>query len=78
VLPDGTQLNCEDLNFINDSNSLGVVYGSAQLLTPDGKIFQVLTLRGTFGLNVRRDADKDCRFGHLEALLEPVPTFAAL
>ncbi len=76
VLPDGTQLNCEDLNFITDGNSLGLVYGSAQLITPDGKVFQALMLRGTFGLNVRRDADKECRFGHLEAVLEPVPTFA--
>lgn len=78
VLPDGTQLLCEDLTFITDSNSLGVVYGSAQILTPDGKVFQALMLRGTYGLNPRRDANKDCRFGHLEALLEPVPTFAPM
>jgi hypothetical protein len=76
LLPDGTQLLCEDLTFITDSNRLGVIYGSAQLVTPDGKVFQSLMLRGTAGMNVRRDADKDCRFDHLEVLLEPVPTFA--
>lgn len=35
-----------------------------------------MTLRGTFGLNARREADKNCRLEHLEAILEPVPTFA--
>ncbi len=77
AFPDGSRLMSEDLTFATDANGLGTVQGTVQIFAPDGRILQVLTLRGTVGLNARRDADKECRTGHIEAQLEPVPTFAA-
>ncbi|MBI1760750.1 MAG: hypothetical protein HYR56_04865 [Acidobacteria bacterium] len=77
AFPDGSRLISEDLTFATDANGLGTVQGTVQIFAPDGRILQVMTLRGIVGLNVRRDADKECRSAHIEAQLEPVPTFAA-
>ncbi len=77
AFPDGSRLMSEDLTFATDANGLGTVQGVVQIFAPDGRILQVMTLRGTVGLNARRDADKECRYNHIEAQLEPVPTFAA-
>ncbi len=77
AFPDGSRLVAEDLTFVTDANGLGTVQGTVQIFAPDGRILQVMTLRGTVGLNARRDADKECRAAHIEAQLEPVPTFAA-
>lgn len=77
AFPDGSRLVSEDLNFATDANGLGTVQGTVQLFAPDGRILQVMTLRGIVGLNVRREADRECRSQHIEAQLEPVPTFAA-
>lgn len=76
AFPDETRLLADDLEFVTDRNSLGVVHGTVRFVAPDGQLLQVMTLRGTFGLNARREAGQDCRSGHLEAQLEPVPTFA--
>jgi hypothetical protein len=77
AFPDGSRMVSEDLTFATDANGLGTLHGTVQIFAPDGRILQVMTLRGTVGLNVRRDADKECRSQHIEAQLEPVPTFAA-
>ena len=77
AFPDGSHLQSADLTLSTDANGLGLAQGTVQIFHPDGRLLQVLTLRGTFGLNTRRDTDKDCRSNHIEALLEPVPTFAA-
>lgn len=76
AFPDGSRMFSEDLSFATDANGLGTVQGTVQIFAPDGRILQVLTLRGIVGLNVRREADKECRYQHIEAQLEPVPTFA--
>ena len=76
AFPDGSQLIATDLSFITDENNLGLVYGTVQLSAPAGQGLQTMILRGTFGMNTRREAKRDCRFEHLEAMLEPVPTFA--
>ena len=76
AFPDGSQLIATDLTFLTDDNNLGLVYGSVQINGPDGQGLQTMMMRGTFGMNTRRDAEKNCRFEHLEAVLEPVPTFA--
>jgi hypothetical protein len=76
ALPDGTQLVVNDLVFLTDDTNLGVVWGSLQINSPAGVGLQTMTLRGTFGINARREADKSSRYDHLEAVLEPVPTFA--
>jgi hypothetical protein len=79
AFPDGSQLVATDLNFVMGDSRLGLVSGSLQIKTPGEQglqPIQTMTLRGTFGLNVRRDADKGYRIEHLEALLESVPTFA--
>ena len=76
AFPDGSQLVATELNFVTDDSNLGLVSGSVLIKGPDGQGLQTLMLRGTFGLNVRREADRNYRFEHLEALLEPVPTFA--
>lgn len=76
AFPAGSQLIATDLVFHTDANNLGLVSGSVQIKSPDGQDLQTLTLRGTFGLNVRRVTDKHSRFEHIEAMLEPVPTFA--
>lgn len=77
AFPDGSRLVSEDLSFATDANGLGTVQGTVQIFAPDGRMLQVLTLRGIVGLNVRRETDKECRYQHIEAQLEPVPTFAA-
>ena len=76
AFPDGSRMFSEDLTFATDANGLGTVHGTVQIFAPDGRLLQVLTLRGIVGLNVRREADKECRYQHIEAQLEPVPTFA--
>jgi hypothetical protein len=76
AFPDETRLLSEDLEFATDRNNLGVVSGTVRFVAPDGQLLQVMMLRGMYGLNARREADRDCRLGHLEAQLEPVPTFA--
>lgn len=76
AFPDGSRLVSEDLSFATDANGLGTVQGTVQIFAPDGRILQVMILRGMVGLNARREADKECRYNHIEAWLEPVPTFA--
>ena len=76
AFPEGSRLVSEDLTVVTDANGLGTVQGTVQIFAPDGRILQVLTLRGIVGLNARREADMECRSQHIEAQLEPVPTFA--
>lgn len=76
AFPNNSRLVSENLTFNTDGNGLGTVTGTVLLQGPEGKLYQVLTLRGTYGLNLRRNGKQECRTQHLEALLEPVPTFA--
>lgn len=76
AFPNSSRLVSEDLSFNTDANGLGTVHGTVLLQAPEGKLLQVLTLRGTIGLNTRRTGNRECRASHIEALLEPVPTFA--
>jgi hypothetical protein len=76
LIPDGSKLVSENFNLNIDSDGLGTFSCSAQIVAPDGRIVLQGYLRGTAGVNTRRDPNnKDCRRpGRLEGIFEGTPT----
>src|SRR5215510_1091761 len=76
LIPDGSKLVSESFSLNTDSAGLGTFNGFAQIVAPDGRIVLQGNLRGTAGVNTRRDPNnKDCRApGRLEGIFEATPT----
>src|SRR5262249_52664625 len=75
LIPDGSKLVSASFNLNTDSAGLGTFNGFAQIVAPDRRVVLQGQLRGTAGVNTRRDPNnKDCRApGRLEGIFEATP-----
>jgi hypothetical protein len=75
LIPDGSRLISDSFNLNNYSAGLGTFSGPARIVAPDGRVVLQGWLRGTVGVNTRRNPnDKDCRApGRLEGIFEGAP-----
>src|SRR5262249_39695853 len=75
LIPDGSKLVSESFNLNNYSAGLGTFSSFARIVAPDGRVVLQGWLRGTAGVNTRRDPNnKDCRASRLEGIFEGTPT----
>jgi hypothetical protein len=75
LIPDGSKLISESFNLKTESPGLGTFSGVARIVTPDGRVVLLGSLRGVVGVNTRRDPNnKDCLApGRLEGIFEGTP-----
>jgi len=75
LIPDGSRLISERFDLNTDSSGVGTFSGFARIVAPDGRIVLQGSLRGTIGVNTRRNPNnKDCRApGRLEGIFEGAP-----
>src|SRR5262249_3346661 len=76
LIPDGSKLVSESFILNNYNAGLGTFSSFARIVTPDGRVVLQGWLRGTVGVNTRRDPNnKDCRAsGRLEGIFEGTST----
>lgn len=78
LFPDESRFESDDFALKVDDKGVGTFYGTVRLIAPNGQLIQVGTLRGTVGLNTRRDPNLQCRAPwQMEGIFETVPAFAA-
>src|SRR5262245_43242013 len=75
LIPDGSRLISDSFDLNSDSSGMGTFSGFARIVAPDGKVVLQGWLRGTVGVNTRRDPNnKDCSApGRLEGIFEGAP-----
>lgn len=76
-IPDGSRLTTQSFSLSADSNGVGTFRGTAQIVTPTGRVVLQGSLRGTVGINSRCGGTRSCRLPwHLEGLFESVSSSA--
>src|SRR5262249_23947118 len=80
LIPDGSKLVSESFILNTDGAGVGTFSCFAQVVAPDGRVVLQGQLRGTAGVNTRRDPNnKDCRApGRLEGIFEATPRRSVL
>jgi hypothetical protein len=75
LIPDGSRLISDGFDLNTDGAGLGTFSGSVRIVSPDGRVVLQGWLRGTMGVNTRRNPyNKDCRApGRLEGIFEGAP-----
>jgi len=75
LIPDGSRLVSDSFDLNTDSAGVGTFSGFARIVAPDEKVVLQGWLRGTAGVNTRRDpTNKDCHApGRLEGIFEGAP-----
>jgi hypothetical protein len=76
-IPDESRLVSDSFALNADENGIGTFYGTAAIITPDGRTLHIGIMRGTVGINKGCDQNRPCTAPwHLEGIFEPVPAFA--